>query len=766
MTIIRSIVLIALSALLTLAVAYAQSPYIGKHKNLFRVDQILVEGVKKVEPEAILNKVAVRRGMVVDNYLIRKDIQRIYQMKHFKLVEVHHRVRKGKNILIFKVQEKPIIDKIIIEGNNEIDQDDIMEQLKTKAFNILDINTLKNDVVTLQKFYEEKGFFLANVNFKVEKASKGTVRVYFKIQEFDKVRVKKITFLGNQQFSDKELKAVMATREESLFSPLSGSGNFKEFDFKTDLERIKYFYKIKGYLQINLASPDITVSPDKKWIFITIQIVEGPLYFINDISFNGELLFSDDKIMNKLSLKPGSRYAEDKLRDDIRTLTELYRDEGYAYANVLRNLEIVPGESKINLILSFEKGSITYFGKITIIGNTKTRDKVVRRELKIYEGMKYSGSQMRISKENVNRLGFFEPNSVVFNTSPNEKNSRILDVEVRVKERNTGQLSVGAGYSTAGGAFLQGSVAQNNFRGLGQNLRFTLQTSKNIRTFQLSFTEPYLADTKWSGGIDFFNDKNQTGIDQKVRNLGFTLRVGHPIMEFTRFFVAYKYVNTHVSDVDDPTIVESIENGPASIVEATVVRDTRNNRFEPSRGNYLSFSAEYAGLGFDKKWGKLEGEARYYRKIVGDLVLRYRFTVGQLYQVEGHPTPRSIKFFLGGPRNMRGHAPRKVGPQLQDEENPLRFFALGGRGKLYSTLEFEYPLAREAGLKWVVFTDAGNVYEKGFATSGGDFLRYDYGFGIRWFSPIGVLRFEVGYPIDKKPHEDSSHFFFDIGQLF
>ena len=379
----------------------------------------------------------------------------------------------------------------------------------------------------------------------------------------------------------------MITREGTLFSSMSGAGNFKEFEFKTDLERIKYFYKIKGHLQVNMAAPGLTVSKDKKWIFITLKIIEGPIYRINEIFFNGEMLFSREEMREKLALKPGSLYAEDKLRNDIRVLTELYQDKGYAFANVLRDIDIVPGESKVNLRFSFEKGNLTSIGKITVKGNTKTRDKVIRRELEIHEGMKYSGSKLRRSKENVTRLGFFEPGSVIFNTIPSESDSNVLDVEIRIKERNTGQLSIGGGYSTSSGAYFQGSVAQNNFRGLGQHLRLSIQNSEDIRTFQLSFTEPYFNDTKWSAGLDLYNDKNESGEDQSVKNRGMTFRTGFPVFEFTRLFAAYKIVGTHVSNVDDPSIDEDVENGVASVIDLNLVRDSRNNRFEPSKGSYV-----------------------------------------------------------------------------------------------------------------------------------------------------------------------------------
>ncbi len=761
-------VLAVLSLLLSISNVFGQSkPLLGPKKNLFRIQNILVRGTRKVEPEAIYEKIAARKGMMLDNYLLAEDIKRIYELKHFEYVEAHREKIDGKTTLVFEVREKPIIKQIKIEGNEELDEDEIKEKLKSKEFTILDVNTLKNDIVSLQDLYEEKGFFLANVDYEIDRLDNENVLLKFKINEFDKVQVKKITFLGNERFSDKEIKSIMFTREEDALSFFNGSGNFKEFNFKTDLERIKFFYQTKGHLQVNVSSPEVTVSPDKKWIFITIKVIEGPEFTVNDIFFNGEVLFSEEELFEKLTLKPEMSYAEDKLREDVKKLTELYQDEGYAFANVLRNIEIVPGETKVNIRYSFEKGDIAYFGKITVKGNNRTRDKVVRRELRIYEGMKYSGSKLRFSKENVNRLGFFEPNSVIFNTIPSDENPNILDVEIQLKERNTGQISLGAGYSTANGGFIQGSIAQNNFRGLGQNLRLNFSQARNVSNLSLSFTEPYLFDSLWTAGFDVFRNTNDIRADQEFERRGFDIRLGHPITDFTRGFITYRFVDTNVEEFIDSTLDADTENGIASVIDGSIVTDTRNNRFEPSKGYFLSFSTEYAGLGFDQKWIKSTIDARYYNNIVGDLVLRYRFNTGRVFR-NGNSIPRNTKFFLGGPRNLRGYGLQEISP-TQDGVNTVtgdpQTFNVGGLSQLFTTLEFEHPLIREAGIKWVVFADAGNVFREYFGADG-TFLYYDYGFGFRWFSPIGVLRFEFGYPINPDENDESSQFFFDIGQLF
>lgn len=746
---------------------------IGPIKEMFRVDSIEFTGNRKVESEAILEKLGTRPDMMLDNYLLRKDLSRIYEMKYFEEVEAFHKITDDKNVLLFKLKEKPIIGKISFSGNDEINDDDLKEQVKTKEFNILDVSTLKNDILLLQKHYEEKGYFLATATYSISDNANGSVDVKFKIKEWDKVRVKKITFLGNKAINDDELKNFMQTREETYFSFLSGSGNFKEINFQTDVERLKYFYKTRGYLQINIQNPEVTASEDKKWIFITVRLQEGPQFSVNNISFNGEVLFTEAEMMEKLKLKTGDIYNEENLRLDIQTLTEMYQDKGYAFANVLRTLEVVPGENKVDVVFSFEKGVIAYFGKIVMKGNTKTRDKVIRRELRVHEGEMYSGSKLRISKDNVNRLGFFQPESVVFNTITRKGTDNILDVEVSIKERPTGQISLGAGYSTATNGFVQASVAQNNFRGLGQNINMNLSYSDRQQIYNVGFTEPYLFDTKWTAGADYYQTVSYFIRSFAYKKHGGDVRVGHPIFEYTRLFLTYRYEDNEVYEVINEGIDPKVENGSASSLQASIIRDKRNNIFEPSNGYYASSSIEYTGIGGTMRWMKGDVEGRYYKPIIGDLVLRSRLNVSQLFKTTQRDIPRIEKFSMGGARNMRGFNLEDIGPRrLARNKNTgqLDVFNFGGLFSVLGTLELEHPLIKEAGLKWVLFYDTGNVFEKRIGYNDDYALRANYGFGFRWFSPIGVLRFEFGFPINPKQNninkESSNQFNFDIGQLF
>jgi outer membrane protein insertion porin family len=745
-----------------IGILYA-SEDLGPRVDLFKIDQIVLKGLKKVEKEAVLEKIGAKVDMVLDNYLLKKDLEKIYFMKYFEAVSAEHEVIAGKNVLVFSMKEKPIVTKISFEGNDGLSDDDLKGQVKTKVYSILDANSVKNDVLALLKHYEEKGYFLASVDYKEKKINEENIELQFSIKEFDKVKVKKVSFLGNKAFKDEEIKSILQTQEDSLFSALSGSGNFKEINFQNDIERLKYFYRMKGYLQINIGTPEITVSEDKKWVFITMKLTEGPQFSINKITFQGEMLFPESDIREKLTLKEQETYSEESLRKDIQLLTEMYQDEGYAFANVIRNLNVVPGENKVDVEFSFEKGKIAYFGRFKIKGNSKSRDKVLRRELLIREGQKFNGTSLRQSKENVQRLGFFEPDSIVFNTvSPKDKED-ILDVEIAVKEKNTGQISLGAGYSTATGGFFQASISQSNFRGMGQNLTFSLNLAKTSNTFSIDFTEPYFLDSKWSlgGGVFISNDDTSSSFSEKKK--GMNVRVGYPILTFTNLFTTYKLEDTTIKKIDDPTIDIALENGLASSIQTSIVHDRRDDRSDARKGVFLSYSTEYTGIGGDKKWLKNEAEARGFYPVWGDLIFRSRFYAGRLDEVNGQKIPRTEKFTLGGSRNLRGYSYEAIGPKRQgvNSAGQVLTFNTGGTFSTFTNFEFQHPLSREAGLKWVVFFDAGHV---------GSFenvrVYTDYGFGFRWFSPIGTLRFEFGYPLTGEYKTQGSQFHFDIGQLF
>ena len=515
-----------------------------------------------------------------------------------------------------------MIAKLDFEGNERISTSDLQDVVKVKQWSILDVNKVKEDVGLIQKHYEDKGFYLAKVSFEVKKTDKpDEVQLIYKINDYDKVQIKRITFLNNKRFTDEELKGTMGeTREGGFLSFVSGSGSFKESSFKTDLQRLTYWYLDHGYVKFRYENPVVTISDDKKWLYISIYVDEGDQYKMGTIDFSGDLLFTKDELHADLTLKTDDTFSISKRNADIQKLQEKYQDLGYAFTNVIPKMNIHDDTKLVDIDYSFEKGNLVYFGEINMVGNTKTYDKVIRRELKIHEGELYSGTKMRQSKENVERLGFFQPGEVIFNTVTPKGKPDILNVDITVKERSTGTITVGAGYGSIQKFFFTGTISEINLFGRGQNISLSTQYSADRiqRSFNLGFTDPYAFDTLWSMGFDLYSLTYIIPNKYTAEKLGFDVRFGHPLAEFVNGYMTYKNEGLKIGDVDsgiDQSIVQP-DIGVLSSIVWSVVRDKRNNRFETTDGNYQSASLETAGLGGDKKFVKADLNNRFYHHIV------------------------------------------------------------------------------------------------------------------------------------------------------
>ena len=704
-----------------------------------------------MEPDAVLAKMKTKPGDLLSELGIRSDIQALFAMGYFEEIEVKGDPQEGNRVLLtVEVKERPVISKIDFEGNEQLTDADLLEVIKLREWAILDLNKVKEDVGRLQKHYEEKGFYLAKVSFELKKDPKkpDEEELVFKINDYEKVQIKKIQFLNNRKFSDSKLKDIFQeTKEGGFFSFVTGSGSFKETAFKQDLQRLTLWYLENGYIKFKYDNPVVTVSNDKRWLYISIYVDEGEPYSMGTLDFGGELLFTKEELKQDLQLIEGERFSISKRNADIQRLTEKYQDLGYAFANVIPKMAFHDDAKTFDMQYDFEKGGLVHFGEINILGNSKTYDKVIRRELKITEGALFSGSKLRESRENVERLGFFAPGEVVFNTVTPKGQQDVLNVEITIKERSTGTITLGAGYGSANGLFFTTQLSEINLFGRGQAVNLTLQfttasTDALSRKLVLGFTEPYTFDTKWSSGFDLFLDANRIPGLYVTTKMGTNLRIGHPIWDYTNLYFTYRLEDLAISEPVNgvPQALIDLDKGSLSSVIANVVRDKRNNRFETTDGNYQSLSLEFAGLGFQKNYVKTMANNRYYKKLFGDLVFRHSAEVGQIWQTTSTALPRSEKFTLGGPFDLRGYPAFTVSPKMISGGSE---FAVGGSFKMTALFELEYPLIKDAGIKLVTFFDMGNSWE-GIPNSP---PKLDVGFGIRWFSPIGPLRFEFGYPL-------------------
>ena len=753
-----------------------------------KILSITVLGQRKIEKEAILAKLVSQVGSNFSEQQVTSDIQALYKMGYFVQIQATKEVTSGGLNLEYTVVEKPTISEVVFEGNADLKAEDLEKETALKNYEILNTTKIKEAVVKLEKHYEDKGFYLVKIEPIIEDVKKDeTVRVKFLITENDKVKVKKITLIGNMNLKDSYLKGRLFTQEAGFFTGMSSSGAFKQEAFERDIQVLKFMYWNLGYVQVKIDRPLVTVTPDKKSIYITYHIEEGDQYSIGEVDFAGDLLFPKSELYDAVKIKDNGVFAVDVMQKDIADLQAKCGDLGYAFANVNPRYAFNEKEKKVDLVFEFEKGNKVYFGAINVVGNSKTRDKVIRRELKFVEGELYNETRKRISQENIQRLGFFD--EVIFKTSTPPEKPDQLNIDVVIKERNTGQLQLTAGYGNAQGLSLGGSVQQNNFRGLGQTLGARIDATKNRQDYSLSLTEPYFYDSRWSAGFDIFYIENKERINYDNRKTGAAVRFGHPIInDDFRAIVRYKLDKTDLfanKDTDPVLFPLSTAQGTTSSATLTLEYDTRNDRFTPSKGIFADVSYERAGLGGELKYQEFSTRLRYFKNIFWDVVWRNNLTYLNIQPTEGTAdVPFTERYQMGGAYSLRGFGSGTVGRRifsqnafnkLSDPAVPSLYVAnpeerrkratliFGGTKEVLFQSELQYPLIKEAGLTGVFFYDIGQAEDE---LSGAGLLS-DFGIGFRWQSPLGLLRFEWGWPLSSdNVDRETVNFEFSIGPPF
>lgn len=764
------------------------------------IRSIRIEGNKKIESDAVLARLQSKSGGPFDLNLIRDDVDALFKTGYFYDVQVSRETVNGGLELVYRVVEKPAVAEILFNGNDELEDDELREAAGLKSFEILNMSRLRDATEKMQKLYEEKGFFLAKVVPRIEDVSKGeSVRVVFDIQENDKVKVKRITFLGNRQLGDNKLKSVMATQEGGFFSFISDSGSYKQDAFDRDVQLLNYVYFNEGYVQVRIDRPQVYVTPDKKGIYVTIRVEEGDRFKVGEVDFAGDLLFDRDELRNSIDIDAtgggAGWYVHETLLKDMRNLQAKYGDLGYAYTNVIPRTRVREKDKEVDITFEIDKGNKVYFGRITMTGNVKTRDKVIRRELQVKEGELYNETRKRESIANVQRLGYFD--EVNFNSSTPPDNPDVMNVDIVVKERNTGTIQVGAGYSTYSKFIFQGQINQINLFGRGQKLGLSIDLSKDQSLFNLNFTEPYFLDTEWTVGFDAYQSR-RTAPEYREEKRGGALRVGHPLAPFLRGYFRYKLDETTISDpgpndpLDRDLFPPETANGWTSSGTFTLEYDKRNDRFAPTDGVFSSASMEYAGLGGEKHYTIGRATGRFYKKVWWEFVFRNNLSYAFIRSNKGDDSriPFNELFSLGGANSLRGYDWYSIGKKRfstkvfcqnvsvadprcpngvatgatlsREQAEEFANVTYGGTQQFFYQAEIEFPLISEAGIKGVAFFDIGDANDTLRLSD----LRSDVGFGFRWFSPIGPLRFEWGFPIDRRPNEAASNFQFAIGSPF
>jgi outer membrane protein insertion porin family len=743
-----------------------------------KIVAVKVKGNRRIEAAAILQVVQVKAGDPLDQDKVDADLRAIYKLGYFRDVQVQTEKADGGVNLVYVVQEKPVVREIKIEGAKEISTDKVREALEIKPNSIFSAKDLQKSLKKVKKLYSDDGYYLAEVEGETAKRSDTELNVIIKIKEGNKILIKSIVFEGNRTVSDRKLKKAMETSEKWMFSWLTGAGTYKEEVLKNDAMLLTEYYMNNGYVTVKVGEPKVELLPDKSGLKVTIGITEGDQYRLGQLGVKGELLESSDELMKKLKEKSGELFSRTNLRNDVVTLTDLYADKGYAFANATPQTKLNPENHTMDINFELEKGEKVHIGHVNITGNTKSRDKVVRRELRLDEGDLYSATGLKRSKQNLMNTGFFEEANLV--TAKGDKPDT-LDLNVEVKEKPTGTFSVGAGYSSLDGVVGQGSIQQANFLGLGLKMQAAVSFGARTRTYNVGLTDPYFLDSKWTVGADVYRSERQY-IDYTRRATGGDIKAGYPFSDTLSTFWLYKYEQKEIFD-ESSSLLESIHRSaivapdPTSSTSAIIgslSSNTTDYRLDPSTGMIDQLTIEFAGLGGTNRYIKYITEHTYFHPVLWGSVASIRGTLGYLQKI-GKELPIDEKFYLGGIGSLRGFSVRTVSPIKVVPTTPKDAVGvgatgesrvyLGGQVEALVNAEFTFPLLKEAGLKGVLFFDAGNSMDTihdTFST-----VLTSYGGGVRWFSPIGPLRLEYGIPLNPRKGIDSNgKIEFTIGSIF
>ena len=770
------------------------------------VKRVHFRGNRKVEDDAIRAVIKTKPGVVINQELLRDDVRAIWKTGFFEDVQVESTELKGQGdaglAVVFVLKEKPSISKIYVAGNDEVSLTKINEVLDLKKDQVLDLAKLKKNVQKIKELYVEKGFYMAEVDYELKRPAPAEVEVWFRCHEHAKVEVRRVNFVGNKAISDEELRDVVVTREGNILSLLTQSGTYREDVFQRDLVLLQAHYWDRGYVQVKVGTPVLELSPDKRSLYITINIDEGEQYRLGKIDVRGDLLEPKEFFLSRVSVHPGDVFNRSKLSDDLQKLTDLYKDRGYAYVNATPATPVDEKTRTVDVTFEIQKGELVYFERINIHGNSKTRDKVIRRELRIIEGEPYNQALLDYSKRRVNARGYFEKVDI---STRRGTTDNMMEVNVEVSERPTGTFQIGAGFSSVENFIAQAQVSQNNFFGRGQLLTVQAQLSSLRQLFLLQFQDLYFLDTNWTFGFNLF--KQDRYLYSFTRSsYGGRLTWGYLLSDDLRLTLTYNWEKVSITNGNvfsglfsagqrDPipagTLANLLRSGITSSTIGLLSYDTRNDRMFPSRGWYNTLSAEVADKVFlsENIFTRYELAFRYFYPIWGPFIFRAKMEGGLIASRDPRGVPIFERYFVGGIYDIRGFAPRSLGPVIhapgsQAPDALLTPFRIGGNSQVIANAEIEFPLFDKVGIRGVVFTDAGNAFnlEDFYCQLRPDNVdvsqdpckkpwnleayRASWGFGFRWFSPIGPLRFEWGIPFRTLPGEQSMVFEFTIGNFF
>jgi outer membrane protein insertion porin family len=718
------------------------------------VRDITVEGNRRIQAPVIVNRVQTRIGDPFSPSAVREDVRSIFALGFFDDVQVRVEEFEGGVRLIFVVVERPLAREVSFEGNQALKTEELREAAAVRVGVLYNPVEVQRGVDAIRQKYEDEGFFGVAISPRTERTPEGDIRVVFRIDEGRKMYIDRIVIEGNKALTTSQIKDAMATKERLFWILPFNKVHRRVFD--DDAERIINLYSDHGYLQARIESHEIIPNFEKGKVTLRTRLVEGPQFRTGAVTFTGNELLPDEEVRRLIPLKEGDVFNRSLLRASIKNITDRYSEIGRGRAEVTPTTDVDADALKVAVALAIKEGPEVYVERVNITGNTKSSEKILRRELRFSEGDLFTNPQLVRSRQRLFNLGYFDEVSI--STSPGSAPDKVI-VNVDVKERSTGLFSIGAGYSSLDNIFGTLDITQRNLFGKGYELFARFRIGSQSRLGLIGFTDPYFLDIPLKAGFDIY-DRQRDYTDFTEERLGADVRAAYPLTEYLTVSAIYTLENVTVSDVSEEAsddLKKELGTKLNSVIGFSLARDTRDNYFEPTTGSRNTVDLAFAGGG-DTQYYKAVGESAWFFPLpIFDWVLAARGLAGVVEGWGGQEVPIFERFFLGGATTLRGQKTRSVGPK--DSTGAV----IGGTSEFLVSTELLIPIFPR--FRVALFFDAGNAY--GFGTSFDPTnLRLGAGVGFRFFSPLGPLRLDLGYNLDKKPGEKAYQINFAIGAPF
>ncbi|WP_428825205.1 outer membrane protein assembly factor BamA [Azonexus sp. IMCC34842] len=736
----------------------------------FAVKDIRVEGIQRTEAGTVFSYLPVKVGDTLTDEKAAQSIKALFATGFFKDV----RIEVDKGVMVIVLQERPAIAKLDFVGMKEFEKDVIVKALKETGIaegRIFDRALLEKAEQELKRQYLTRGKYGVNITTTVTPLERNRVGVNFNVEEGVAAKIKQINLVGAKSFKEKDLLAQFELTTPGWLTWYTKNDQYSRQKLSGDLEKLKSFYMNQGYLEFNVESTQVSISPDKQDVYITVNLTEGERYQVSSVKLAGDFSLPEDELKKLVTVKPGDVFSRERLNESTKAIGDRLGKQGYAFANVNASPEIDKEKRKVAFTIFVDPGKRVYVRRINLTGNTKTRDEVIRREIRQMEGGWYDADRVSASKQRIDRLGYFTDVAVETPAVPGTADQ--VDVNLSVTEKPTGNLMLGVGTSSTDKVILSGSIAQNNFLGSGNNVAIQVNSAKSYRTYVFSYTNPYFTPDGVSQGFDVYHrtvNTSSTAIaNYTSASTGGGIRFGFPIGEKESLGFGVGLDTTSITTYDDSPkyykdFVREFGDTNLSIpVTLNWVSDGKDSFFLPTRGTYQKAGVEVAVPGGDLTYYRANYQLQHFVPLNSKFTLMLNGEVGYAEGYGGKGLPFYKNFYAGGVNSVRGYKASSLGPVFNDSGSEYR---IGGNRRFIGNAELLWSLpGMEKSLRMGWFFDAGQVYGKGQNIALDD-LRYSTGLSAAWISPIGPLKFSFGLPLNKKDSDQTESFQFQLGTTF